>query len=82
MAVGRRPDYAVFLRLLEAADDAADQLEDAASLLGLRVLEGKAVDALQILADLLVEGAQEWIRLSATQRKLAAPRAMPRRRIS
>lgn len=61
-AVARRPDYAVFRRLLEAADDAADQLEDAASLLGLCALEGKAVEALQILADLLVEGAQEWIK--------------------
>ncbi|VTZ25369.1 conserved hypothetical protein [Methylocella tundrae] len=77
VAVARRPDYAVFLRLLEAADDAADQLEDAASLLGLRVLEGKAVDALQILADLLVEGAQEWIKAlgHATQIGRAASHA-------
>ena len=31
----RRPDYAVFLRLLQAADDAADELEDAVFLLAL-----------------------------------------------
>jgi uncharacterized protein Yka (UPF0111/DUF47 family) len=61
-AVARRPDYAVFLRLLQTADDAADELEDAVSLLGLDALKGKPLEALQTLADLLVEAAQEWIK--------------------
>jgi uncharacterized protein Yka (UPF0111/DUF47 family) len=61
-AVGRRPDNAVFLRILQAADDAADELEDAVSLIGLDVLKGKPLEALQILADILVEAAQEWIK--------------------
>jgi uncharacterized protein Yka (UPF0111/DUF47 family) len=61
-AVRRRPDYGVFLRLLEAADDAADELEDAAFLLNLDTLQGNALPQLQSLADLLVEASQEWIK--------------------
>jgi len=61
-AVGRRPDYAVFLRMLQAADDAADELEDAVSLIGLDRLKGKPLEALQTLADQLVDAAQEWIK--------------------
>jgi uncharacterized protein Yka (UPF0111/DUF47 family) len=61
-AVQRRPDYAVFLRVLEAADDAADELEDASFLANLRTLEGKPVETLQNLADCLVEASQEWIK--------------------
>ena len=54
-AVRRRPEYAVFLPLLETADDAADELEDAAFFLSLDALQGKPREALQVLADLLVE---------------------------
>jgi uncharacterized protein Yka (UPF0111/DUF47 family) len=61
-AVRRRPEYAVFLPLLEAADEAADALEDAAFLLALEPLEGKALDALQELADLLAAASQEWVK--------------------
>jgi uncharacterized protein Yka (UPF0111/DUF47 family) len=61
-AVHRRPDYSVFLRVLEAADDAADELEDAAFLVKLETLEGKPVETLQNLADCLVEASQEWIK--------------------
>jgi uncharacterized protein Yka (UPF0111/DUF47 family) len=61
-AVRRRPDYWVFLSLLEAADDAADELEDAAFLLKLNTLHGKALPRLRSLADLLVEASQEWIK--------------------
>ena len=61
-AVRRRPDYAVFLPLLEAADAAADELEDAAFLLQLEPLEGKALGALQNLADLLATASQEWVK--------------------
>lgn len=60
--VRRRPDYAVFLPLLEAADEAADALEDAVFLLDLVALEGKALGALQDLADLLVAASQEWVK--------------------
>jgi len=76
-AVRRRPDYAIFLPLLEAADEAADELEDAAFLLDLDTLQGKPLEALQTLADLLVEASQEWIKAvgHATQIGLAASRA-------
>lgn len=61
-AVQRRPDYAIFRALLEAADDAADELEDAAFLLELDTLQGKPLDELRALADLLVDASQEWIK--------------------
>jgi uncharacterized protein Yka (UPF0111/DUF47 family) len=64
-AVRRRGDQAVFLQLLEAADDAADELEDAAFLLNIEPLKGKALDPLQGLADLLVDSSQEWIKALA-----------------
>jgi uncharacterized protein Yka (UPF0111/DUF47 family) len=60
-AAARRPDYAVFLRLLQTADAAADELEDAVSLIGIDALKGKPLEKLQILADLLVETTQVWI---------------------
>ncbi len=64
-AVRRRPDHGLVLRLIEAADDAADQLEEAAFLLELLAdsgARGKPLDRLAALADLLVEGTQEWIK--------------------
>ncbi len=61
-AVRRRPDYAVFLELVEAADEAADALEDVAFLIDLELLEGKALGALQDLADLLAAASQEWVK--------------------
>ncbi len=60
--VRRRPDYAVFLPLLQAADDAADALEDAAFLLDLDTLHGDAMEALQTLAGLVADASQEWIK--------------------
>jgi uncharacterized protein Yka (UPF0111/DUF47 family) len=76
-AVRRRPDSAMFLAILEAADDTADELEDATFLLDLDTLQGKALEALQTLADLLVETSQEWIKAlgHATQIGHAAGRA-------
>ena len=44
------PISALFLSLLEAADDAADELEDAVFLLDLDTLQGKPLEALQTLA--------------------------------
>ncbi len=61
-AVRRRPDYAIFLPLLEAADQAADALEDAAFLLDLEPLEGKALGTLQDLADLVAASSREWVK--------------------
>ena len=61
-AVRRRPEFGVFLALLEAADDAADELEDAAFLLNLDALQGKPLEDLQTLGDLLAEASQEWIK--------------------
>jgi uncharacterized protein Yka (UPF0111/DUF47 family) len=60
--VRRRPEYAMFLPLVEGADDAADELEDAAFLLDLNALQGKPLEALQTLAELLAEASQEWIK--------------------
>jgi len=60
--VCRRPDYTIFRTLLEAADDAADGLEDAAFLLDLSPLQGKPLEPLQSLADLLADASQEWIK--------------------
>ena len=65
-AVRRRPDHDAMLRLIEAADDAADQLEEAAFLLELLAgsgAGGRPLDLLGALADLLVDGAQEWIKV-------------------
>jgi uncharacterized protein Yka (UPF0111/DUF47 family) len=65
-AVRRRPDHDAMLRLVEAADDAADQLEEAGFLLELLAgsgAGGRPLDRLGTLADLLVEGAQEWIKV-------------------
>jgi uncharacterized protein Yka (UPF0111/DUF47 family) len=61
-AVRRRPDFGVFLTIVEAADDAADELEDAVFLLDLNTLKGRPLEALQTLADLLAETSQEWIK--------------------
>lgn len=64
-AVRRRPDHEVLLRVLESADDAADQLEEVAFLLELLAktdLKACAVEELGRLSDLLVENTQEWIK--------------------
>ncbi|MBR0654130.1 hypothetical protein [Plastoroseomonas arctica] len=61
-AARRRPEQLVFRTLLEAADNAADALEDAVFLLELDPLEGHALAALQDLARLLVDAAGEWIK--------------------
>lgn len=76
-AVRRRPDFAVFLDLLRSADDAADELEDATFLLDLDILDGKPLEHLQGLADLLVQASQEWIKAlgHAAQIGLQAGRA-------
>jgi uncharacterized protein Yka (UPF0111/DUF47 family) len=58
----RRPDYTILRLSMEAADDAADALEDAAFFLAVDALEGKPMALLQDLAELLVEAAQEWIK--------------------
>jgi uncharacterized protein Yka (UPF0111/DUF47 family) len=76
-AIRRRPEFGIFLALLRAADDAADELEDAAFLLDFDMLDGKPLEDLQTLADLLAEASQEWIKAlgHATQIGLAAGHA-------
>jgi uncharacterized protein Yka (UPF0111/DUF47 family) len=61
-AVRLRPEYSVHLSLMQRADDAADELEDAAFLLSLDKLHGKPLDTLQTLANLLAEASQVWIK--------------------
>jgi uncharacterized protein Yka (UPF0111/DUF47 family) len=72
-AVRRRPDHGIFLLLLEAADDVADGLEDAAFLLGLDQFDGAPFEHLQSLADLLVEGSQEWIKALGHAGQIGGP---------
>jgi uncharacterized protein Yka (UPF0111/DUF47 family) len=67
-AVKRRPDRALFLPLLRTADDAADELEEAAFLLPLLTARPPAdplLEPLQSLAVLLQETAQEWVKVLA-----------------
>ena len=66
-AVRVRPDYSVFLSLMQAADDAADELEDAAFLLDLNKLQGSRWRRCRPLADLLAEASQEWIKARGTR---------------
>jgi uncharacterized protein Yka (UPF0111/DUF47 family) len=61
-AVRRRPEFSMFLSLMEAADEVADDLEDAAFVLDLDGLRGKPLEDLRHLADLLAGGSQEWIK--------------------
>jgi uncharacterized protein Yka (UPF0111/DUF47 family) len=67
-AVKRQPDCAPFLPLLRSADGAADELEEAAFLLRLLTARPPAdpvLDPLRALAALLVETAQEWVKVLA-----------------
>jgi uncharacterized protein Yka (UPF0111/DUF47 family) len=64
-AARRRPEYTSLFRLIEAADDAADELEETAFLLELLVetrAGGEVLEALTALSTLLVDAAQEWIK--------------------
>ena len=64
-AVRRRPEYTALFRIVESADDAADELEEVAFLLELLMNshpDGSALSALGTLADLLVDATQEWIK--------------------
>jgi len=64
-AVRRRPEYTMVFRLLETADNAADELEEVAFLMDLLVASepaGEVLEELKALVDLLVAGAQEWIK--------------------
>jgi uncharacterized protein Yka (UPF0111/DUF47 family) len=76
-AVRRRPDFGLFLTLLQQADDAADELEEAAFLLDLDLLQGKPLQDLQALADLVATASSEWIKAlgHAGQISFAASRA-------
>jgi uncharacterized protein Yka (UPF0111/DUF47 family) len=63
LVVRRIPGTEVFRRILEVADDAADELEDAAFLAGLlsnQAIGLEAPAALLFLSDLLISGAQAF----------------------
>ena len=80
VAVQRRPEYAPLFRILEAADDAADEIEEAAPLVGLLVdtqVGGVALDALSVLADLVVDASQHWIQALIYAAHVDAPNAAP-----
>jgi uncharacterized protein Yka (UPF0111/DUF47 family) len=67
-AARRRPDYAHLRPLIEASDDAADELEEAVFLLALLAAakpHGKALAPLQALAALLDDTAREWVKALA-----------------
>lgn len=64
-AVRKRPEYAALFHVTERADDAADELEEVAFLLGLLKVtkpSGEALDAAMALGGLLVDAAQEWVK--------------------
>jgi uncharacterized protein Yka (UPF0111/DUF47 family) len=67
VSVRRRPELQALHRLIEAADDTADELEEVVFLLGL--LENEAnhltVKSLQPLANILAEASQEWVKALA-----------------
>lgn len=76
-AVRRRIEYTPIFRVVEAADDAADELEEAAFLLELLAeskAQGEALHALEALADSLVEGTQEWVKALSHAAHGYAPR--------
>ncbi len=67
-AVRRRPEYGAFRLLMEASDDAADELEEAVFLLGMLAAakpDGPVLGPLRTLAGLLDEAAREWVKALA-----------------
>jgi uncharacterized protein Yka (UPF0111/DUF47 family) len=63
-ATRRRPEYAMLFRVLETADNAADELEDATFLVDLLVASKpgeEVLEELRALVDLLLAATQEWI---------------------
>ena len=64
LSVRHRPELAPFQQLISAADDAADELEEAAFLLGLLGSSARhhAWESLQPLASILAEASQEWVK--------------------
>jgi uncharacterized protein Yka (UPF0111/DUF47 family) len=81
-AVRRRSDQSAWLDLIEAADDAADELEDAAFLM--QLLSGtepprEMLDDLALLADILVTATQEWVKTLAHAAHMDKPAAVENR---
>ncbi len=63
-SIRHRPELQPFYGLIEAADDAADELEEAAFLLGLLNTADNhwTVNSLQALGSILAETSQEWVK--------------------
>jgi len=63
-ATRKRPEYSPLFQMIEAADDAADELEEVVFLFGLVAdADRESLGALETLADLLVAGSQEWVKV-------------------
>ena len=64
LSVRRHPELKPFRELIKSADDAADQLEEVAFLLGLfeSAAEPGTWENLQQLASILAEATQEWVK--------------------
>jgi uncharacterized protein Yka (UPF0111/DUF47 family) len=67
LSVRHRPELAPFQQLMAAADDAADEMEEAAFLLGLLGSSARhsAWESLQPLASILAEASQQWVKALA-----------------
>ena len=77
-AVRRRPEYGAFRPLIEASDDAADELEEAVFLLGMLAAakpDGPVLGPLRTLAGLLDEAAREWVKALAHAAHVKEPGA-------
>jgi len=75
-AIQRRPEYSALFRLLEMADNAADELEEVAFLMELLAESesgGPVLEALAALADLLVQAAQEWVKAVSHASRVEKP---------
>ncbi len=78
-AVRRRPEYMPLFRVLETADNAADELEEVAFLVDLLVTSKpgeEVLEELRALADLLLEAAHEWIKALSHASHIDKPTAM------
>jgi uncharacterized protein Yka (UPF0111/DUF47 family) len=64
LSVRRRPEFKPFQELIKAADDAADQLEEVAFLLGLfeSAAEPRTWENLQQLSSVVAETTHEWVK--------------------
>lgn len=78
-AIRKRPEYTKLFRLLETADNAADELEEVAFLMDLLVASktgGEVLEELVALTELLREATQEWIKALSHASHIDKPKEM------